>query len=352
MDHAEKEKILDVIQANYVKCNGLILKHPSANVRSESTYIYEDSYEKAERMGLMSFDDTIIQMIKLGMWSLEEERAISGLKDDIHKIRKGLIDLVFQKDKLEKMRQLLRNAEKVLIEKIIKKNGLAKGSLESYCSKIQQKFIISQITFVNRKQRKWDQEEFDNECDIGLIDDLCSFYFNISRFRQNIIRELARTEPWRSFWRMGKNLNVFGNKPCNWSYNQMDLAKWSDLYDSIYSAYERPSEMIINDDDLLDSWLIKQSDEVNNKLKGNQVKDLTNNKPIKGKREVFIMTDSSSAKEIYDINNTAGKIAIKAKQKILDEKGELLDQNAPDSQQQIRQMAAQNNHKKKSISQR
>ena len=73
------------------------------------------------------------------------------------------------------------------------------------------------------------------------------------------IRELARSEPWKSIWSSSKNEGVlFGKRAIELSEEQKHLIMWSTMYDSIGESPDSPSDKIIADDDMLDGWLILQ----------------------------------------------------------------------------------------------
>jgi hypothetical protein len=122
------------------------------------------------------------------------------------------------------------------------------------------------------------------------------------------------------------------------------LAYWSTIYDSVHEAYEKPSKEIIADDDLLDSWFIRQGEKSENKKQTNS----TTQSRKGGRNEEFIMADREGAKQIYNMNDPGSRIKIKARQKLLKEKGTIREQDMPDSQREMREQLTgmQKNHVK------
>ena len=110
------------------------------------------------------------------------------------------------------------------------------------------------------------------------------------------------------------------------------------LYDNVYESTERPHEDIIQDDDMLDGWLItqrKEREKEQNKKVGEE--KMGQNAKIQGADEVFIMTDNADdAKKITDMNSVYGEKIIKSRMKALEEKGELHVTQLPDMQNRIR----------------
>jgi hypothetical protein len=62
---------------------------------------------------------------------------------------------------------------------------------------------------------------------------------------------------------------LFGGIVADWNPSQLALAYWFSFYDSVYEHHERPPMKIINNDDLLDKWVEKQSKEVESRAKKN-----------------------------------------------------------------------------------
>jgi hypothetical protein len=207
----------------------------------------------------------------------------------------------------------------------------------------QQRYLIGCITETEEGRPFWltekDFEEFD---DINIIIQLCELFFVKSRIPIESIRELARSQQWRIYWEIAKNTNdLFIDNVISWSANQRDLAYWSTIYDSVYSAYERPSKDIIVDDDLLDSWFIRQGEKIDSKTQNSMAPKLNKS----GRNEEFIMADKEGAKRIYKMNDPTARAQIKARQKVLNQKGTIKEQDMPDSQRAIRQQLMEKQRK-------
>lgn len=91
---------------------------------------------------------------------------------------------------------------------------------------------------------------------------------NNERVSNENMRELARTEPWRSVWNAHGD-SVFG---VDTSEDQKTLILYSKMYDSVNKAHEPPDDKIINDDDMLDGWMIEQRKEYEREQKTKKVK--------------------------------------------------------------------------------
>lgn len=349
MDSFQIEKLIDSISCDKIITeqrlgNGslieLLLYNPSAIDKKRSFLAYEKAYDIAIETGLLTEEELKIFFIENGLWSIEKEIRIETIRSDINKIIKGLLGLIFQKNKLNTAKSMLRKAEKELMNLIIEKNTLLKNSAENYGLSQKQKYIISRIVYNENGERFWRSIcDFENEHNVTLINKLCSLFFEESRLNNKTIREIARSYQWKTIWYISKDSgNLFEESPINWTENQVNLAYWSRVYDMVVESYERPSKDITEDDDLFDSWLINQNDKIEDKCKGNKIDNVKNKK--NGKQEVFVFADRDGAKDVYELNDGLNRTKIKAKQKVIDLKGNIKEQNLPDSQIEMREQLA------------
>jgi len=349
MDSFQIEKLIDSISCDkiiteQILSNGslieLILYNPSLIDKKRSFLVYEKEYGKAIEMGLLTEEELKIFFIENGLWSIEKEIRIETIRGDITKITKGLLSLIFQKNKLNTAKLMLRKAEKELTNLIIEKNILLKNSAENYGLSQKQKYVISRIVYNENEERFWRSIcDFENEQNVALINKLCSLFFEESRLNSKTIRKIARSYQWKTIWCISKNSgNLFNELPINWTENQINMAYWSHVYDMVAESYERPSKDIVEDDDLFDSWLINQNDKIEEKCRGNKIDNIKNKK--NGRQETFVFADKDGAKDVYGLNDNLSRTKIKAKQKAIDLKGNIKEQDLPDSQIEMREQLA------------
>ncbi len=345
MDAATKERLISQIVWGYTPATvvakdssslSLILHSPTPKEQAKAAIIYSTEYKRAIEKGLSNEVNTLGYMIALGKWDSKTDIEIEGLQTDIHKIRRGLLDFLFNRTKLEKSRSLLRRAESALLKRLSQKHDLMTNSAEAHALICQQRYLVGCITEMEDGGGLFwtSQKNFEDFDDIGIILQLCELFFKQSRISIKFIRELARSPQWRVYWDIAKNTNdLFNGSIVSWSENQRELVHWSVIYDSVYEAYERPGKDVIMDDDLLDSWFIRQ----NEKSEGRTQTD-TASRPLKsGRNEEFVMADREGAKQVYGMNDVNTRAQIKARQKLLSDQGSIREQDMPDSQRAMRQ---------------
>lgn len=360
MEHADIERLVDVISWGKIivhdSSTQLILCIPTPEEKARGALIYAQALYKATNIGILTEAETLASLVEFGQWNEKKEQEIEGIRQDIHNIRRGLLDFLFQKDKLEKARKLLRSAEVALTKRLITRQELVKTSAETQALLEQQRYLISKVTETEDGSLYWSSSKiFGEETDTELIQRLCQVFFE-NNIPTSTIRQIARSGMWRAMWGAAKQFSqLFGKDLSEWSDVQKELVHWSIAYDNVYEAYERPSEDVIEDDDLLDSWFIRQHDQLEartNKAAGeNQIKGKSSRKG--GRNEQFIMADKDGAKKIYDMNDPMSRVKIRARQKVLQQKGAVQEQHMPDSQREMKQQLVEMQRKHvKSISSR
>jgi len=187
MDVAEKERIIAQIIWGYIPVTvitqdntllPLLLRIPTPKEQAKAATIYSCEYRHAINAGLSNEDAIIRNMIVLSSWSHKKDLEIEGLQQDIYNIRRGLLDLLFNKTRLEQARTLLRGAESALYERLAQKHGLTHNSAEAHALMCQQRYLISCITETEDENAFWPTEsDFEDFSDVNMIIQLSDMFF-------------------------------------------------------------------------------------------------------------------------------------------------------------------------------
>ena len=113
-----------------------------------------------------------------------------------------------------------------------------------------------------------------------VVEKLDSDLISVEEFR-----ELARNDPWRSIWHIGKEA-CLGMAIIDWTDDQKTLVTFSKMYDGAYQSMECPSDEVFEDDDMFDGWMIDQRRTREKEQKQKEV-DSTKNVPDSA-QEVFV----------------------------------------------------------------
>lgn len=354
MDRGSRERLIASIAwgsvlvdapAGDVGTRRLVLCPATPEIQARAAIEYETAYQSAIRNGLLTENEALDFFNETGQWTATDQQQLDGIQEDLHKMNRGLLDYLFQVEKLEQVRQTIRRAEQALVERWRMRESLLHETAGHYALVAQQRFIIGRITCSEDGQPLWPtQESFDACGELDLIGHLVEFYYIQSRVSERVIREIARTDPWRGRWVAAKATGqIFETPPYSWSPNQTDLVRWSNLYDMVFEAYERPSDQVINDDDLLDSWLIRQSDKSSAQSKKRESESLLQGVKNggKGRQEVFVVSDRVGARRVYELNDANSRRIVKQTQKFVQERGTVQEIELPQSQMEMRMLATE-----------
>ena len=95
-------------------------------------------------------------------------------------------------------------------------------------------------------------------------------------------RELARNNPWRSYWSSEKTARgVFGVCAAETTTEQRTIMMFSSMYDSVYESGEAPEDNVIEDDDMLDGWFLIQKQKREQEKAKSEFEDTMKNSKIR-----------------------------------------------------------------------
>jgi hypothetical protein len=182
----------------------------------------------------------------------------------------------------------------------------------------------------------WKNNDYD-KAESVLIQNLFNSYSS-QIIDEDKIRELSRKDPWTNIWNCAKSeIGVFGIPASSLSDEQRMIISWSRIYDSIHESPDCPADEVMQDDDLLDGWLIFQ----HKKREKEKKEQYANNKAAQKGDEVYLFADNQQdAEKIYAMNTGDSKAIIKNRQKQIDKsKKGVSVEHTLDAQLELRRQA-------------
>lgn len=287
---------------------------PTIEQEFDINQAYQDCYYESINNGVKTQEEMHQWILERGLWTPEEELKIETIKSDIDKLRLEIYKALNDQRKKEAIRLYLRAAEKELNKCYQKKEKYFVNTCEGLAAIEKIHEFIKLCTFIDGKPCDF------NEYSLEHVSNL--YYSQILKERQ--VRELARTEPWKTVWvlHQSNSLRLFANVDRELSIDQKNILIWSKMYDNVHESMDAPPEFVIKDDDMLDGWFIMQ------KQKRDEEKQNTNidnalNPNVASKEEIFLMANNKEdAKRINDMNSTNAKMIKIQRQKVINQKGE------------------------------
>jgi len=275
------------------------IRKPSLSLRTKSDILYEDAYNDNIFSDFVLLEDISNICIELGIISHDYNKQISDLEKKIENSKVDYFSFFVDIDKKKKHKFRLNSLKKQYGLFLDKVHSLDYISLEHYCSKIKNEFIILNTLYFYET----DILVFKNKEDIDYM------YFNnlVTEINKGIIdidifKNICRSEYWKNLWSDQKHFLLL-EPVSEWSEEQKTLCNLSRMYDRIYEHPECPSEEVIQDNDALDGWMIFQKRQNSKEKQGKGVNNMLSDK-IKNSSEIFLMANNQEkAQTIIEFND-------------------------------------------------
>lgn len=333
-------KILSDVDQCKIYGREFLLREPSTFDKWRASQIYQETHEKAVAARLFSDDEISSLLILNGMWSLEEENKIKALTDDLPELKVKCFQSSLKNNERTVIKQAIKDTKDKIEELMTKKHIFDFLTCSGLAYTAKNKFLVGCSIYYASGKKYWSSHKGWERPD-NLIDEVVS-YLNTSRITDTIIRELARSDPWRSIWNSAKHSGrgVFDKAAVDLNDYQKTLIQYSKMYDTIYENAE-VSEEVIEDDDMLDGWMIVQKRDREKDSTKKMIEDkIGNNAKIANGEEIFIMADTEEdAKKIVDCNDIGGKIAFHQRMQQIKKEGVVKDVDLIDQRQHINTLA-------------
>lgn len=276
-----REQIINRICSGRIQLDIGLFTLPSMKTKFEADYEYELSYNEALKDGLMSDDDKIIELYHRGIWSDVLEEELKRLKKGLDNLKYQLYDNRMRPNRLQDIRQQLKQDRERILELENLKGSFDSISASGHAAAVKIEYIISKTV-----------RPFKDDC----MEDYLLNYYKIYT-PERLLRYVARHEPWRTMY-LSLKTRAITVKPSRWGIDQRGLILWSKMYDNINNYEQKPENRVIEDDDMLDGWMIHV-----NKEKKKDSKDRGG--PIKeGFNETFIFIDEEDdGKAVAELNS-------------------------------------------------
>jgi len=332
MKQHEREYFVSRIRSGFynIKYDNSLIRVLTPTIEDEY-YInqaYMDSYHKSLEKGLKTEDEMIEWMMDRNLWLEEDEERIKGLNKDLERLKLEIYQAA-NNDKLKKqIRLYLRAGEKQLSQMLSKKSRYFLNTCEGIATSERVHELIRRCSF-----NGLDLCNFD----LFPLEDIASLFFDMI-LNQSQVRELARSDPWRSMWALNdsQSFKLFNNSDRELSLDQKNILVWSRMYDNVQESLDCPPDDVIEDDDMLDGWFIHQKNK-REKEKAESELENTMNEKVSNSDEVYIVANSQKdIDRINRLNNPHANMIKKQRESVIKAKGKAGQLDFQDEKLKIR----------------
>lgn len=336
MLHNKRDFFISRINAGYHRFNihDIILNvfPPSVDIEYEACEIFNEVYEEAYYDGILTVEESYEVLMDKGLWTSKDERDLENAPENIEILKMELYRAAFKSNTRRKIRERLDITRNEYERLLGLKNSLSQYTCTGLANYAKWNYILEHSTYLP------DGSRYDWK-DLSVHHVMAEY--NSSMLTSEAIRELARNDPWSGIWAMKKKNGHIFKEP--WSVEQKIIVNWSMLYDSIYESAEAPSSDIIEDDDMLDGWLIiKRRERENEQAKKQGDEAISQNKKIANAGEIFIPAETvEDAKRIQNMNDAYGRRTYKQRLAQVDKEGTVKHGHLKDVVQDVKMKAQQ-----------
>lgn len=331
-----------IIGTFYLKYQGKDYKLVSNT--SEEIYkanlIYQEIMEDLKFDDLKSWKDALVISHHKKIWTFEQEKALEGLHEALKTNKHQYYNNFFNVNKSKKINKIINSLIKGINKSYTNKYYLYETTKDYYAEQVKDSFLIYMGIRDSEDNRVFKEADF-FDTDSPLIN-LFKQVKDKNFINQDDIREIAKSEPWRTIWGCSKNALPFGINPWEWSTPQVTLVSLSRMYDNVYKSPDCPPDEIIADNHALDGWFISQHEERKNRQKEKDTESRFGAFNNNNDQEIFLMAnEKGDVEDIYNMNDAQSRHIIETRSKVISEAGTIEHGDLPDVKMNMQMQAAQ-----------
>lgn len=245
----------------YIDNKLIEFRQPDLDVQQDSNLVYDNTLKDALDNGMLSLKDLEKLIIEKGLFTEEDEDRLSRLRDQLEAQDVLLSKVIRVKGKPERVKGIIAHLEKEILELKYKKSSKLLLSAENKASDDRILYACSKCSYYDDGNLVWSNyKEVLSETNLTFKNEvLLAFLRFYNGVDSKIVRYLARSSLWRiryvSACKTGDSL--FSVSTSDYTNDQLNLVYWSNFYQNVYDMMpdDRPSDLVIEDDDALDSYM-------------------------------------------------------------------------------------------------
>ena len=296
---------------------------------------------------LLSEEEAKEYLHNKGIWTYQDEEAMEEADKNLEDLKEELFKSLFNVKAQTSIRRKIKGIKDSIMGAFSRKYSISNMTLEYHRKEIKNQFLSAVCTFDE------DNKQMYSEKDFGTTDSTLMEKAHEARendiITQEQMRDIARNEPWRSYWMVSKQ-NLFGNPSLNLfgptqseaviipsshlNQYQRAMVGICKMYDNAAQHPDCPDDKVIDDHDMFDGWMIFENRKREKEKKKKRIDEIADQKGD----ELFVMTDThAEGQEIYDVNDDTEKARLRGRfQQIKSSEGILDESDLVDVKMQLR----------------
>ena len=276
---------------------------PSRETRYNASEIYRDVWQEAHLEGVLTDTDLLILLQERKLWTPEMQAEFDLLKEKIEDMKIGLLDTWSRSNAQLAIRHALDIGKKEAERLLNIRHCLDHITCEGIAAAARARYLTGYSLLRPDGSPYWDDTSDWDKPD-AVVDEVIEYLVR-NRLGEAQLREIARKDPWHSMWASRKFVGkgLFDVPSVDLTDDQRYLMMWSSIYDSVRESSDAPNDSVLEDDDMLDGWLLKQKRAREASIASNAA-DKIGNEKIKSADEVYVPVDSAEdAMKVSKLND-------------------------------------------------
>jgi hypothetical protein len=346
VNQARRDLLVARVVSGTVRCHvthhshhAFLLKKPSRESRYIAEEIYQDVFDESELEGLFSEEELYKYLLETNLWDEEKETLLNSVIKDIDNFKVGLFQMVFQSNQRTTIRKAIDKARQTQKKLVDERNIYNYLSCNGAAAMAKNRYLTgASLCYIDGRPVFTDATFWEDPSD--LLESVL-IYLGQNRIEETQYRELSRTEPWRSLWSCRKAEGTFfGIPPIDYTDEQRAMVCWSSLYDNVHEHPDCPDDTVLEDDDMLDGWLIMQRRKREDSLLKKSGEEAIGNENVRNSQQVFLPAQTlEDAKKIHALNTPFAAAMKKHRQDLLNKEGKVNEIDMPDTKKRLQMEA-------------
>ena len=298
----------------------------------ELNIIFQKKYIAASEEGMMTHEELLESLSQRGLWTEDDEKKSKGYEQDLEKLK---VECYLARNDAQ-MKKRIKHGIKICKEQYNEHISKKYFGYENTCDGLASAAkMVARAKFCTRDKQG---ELFTFDEDDGVqVEQFMTLYSRLI-LSETQVRELARSEPWRSIWILGKTktFDLFANSE-TLNSDQSNLLSWSTMYDNVAESPDSPPEDVVEDDDMLDGWFIVQRRKQEQE-KAEADMESRNSKIANSEEQFIVARSETDVNRINSANNYTAKKVKQQRQAVINKQGVALDADFQDQKLKLQQM--------------
>lgn len=301
---------------------------PSTELKYQAELLYQQILEDNKFESWISQKDLGIFLKKIEMWDEDDQELLKNTEKNLEKLKLSLYLNRLHKEKIAKIKKDIEWSKESIGKLLRRKHSFDYLTLEEYASFQKNEFIFINSIYYRKNNKKVFKRNPEYELFMSITSYITNNFINIEEYKK-----IARSEYWKTLWNSNKN-NVFNKPAYELTDEQKTLINISIMYDRIYENVECPPDFVIEDDDMLDGWMLDQKQKMDDLKKEKSGDDLLSKH--KNAKEIFVVSNKEDAENIFNLNSADSNRIIKQRAKaIINSKDGIDECQLPDVQREL-----------------